>query len=124
MRAYHLSYDAKDLKENFGDNYDEAKRFIVCVLMQTKFVSIKSYTASTFIVHYNGNIKSFSDKLFKYLKSQLSPYFHYTISRIAKYDKSDKIILSYNANKNIEQDLDKLIANITCNFKGKPIAKF
>lgn len=125
MKAYHLSFDVINVKDNFDDNYEEAKRFIVCVLAQTDPISIVKYTASTFIISYidDGNTK-FSSKLFKYLKTELSKYFHYTISKISVFtDKS--LALDFKSNKNLEKDFNSYFnSDISCDFKGKSIGEF
>lgn len=123
-KSYHFSFDVINVKDNFDDNYEEAKRYILCVLEKTDPNTIKSFNASTYIITYDNKTPKFSDKLTTYLKKELSKYFHYTISKIAKFDNSDLLVLKYNSNQNLEQDFDTLVNTFTCNFTNKKIGKF
>lgn len=95
MPQYHLSYDVIDKKKHFKNDYDEAKRYLLCVLNSVPSIKLYSFCESTIIIHLDTKN---SKRLFNYLKSNLKPYFHYYISRIATTDDSTPI---KDANRNV-----------------------
>lgn len=78
-RKYHLSYDAIDFHSDFDGNYNEAKRYLMCVLANTGYLNIFSYCESTFIIEY----LEIQPKLFAYLRQNIEKYFYYSISLVA-----------------------------------------
>lgn len=108
MPQYHLSYDTIDCKKHFNDNYDEAKRYLLCVLSSIPNIKLYSFCESTITIHLDTNN---SNKLFKYLKQNLSSYFYYYVSRIATRNDLTHIKdgnRNSSLNKKFQEELKKL----------------
>ena len=137
MKQYfHFSYDVENvtqrIEQEVGDSkpYDTAKRFLLCVVKQTKPHKITSYVGSTLILEYevDDEMKDFAFKLDAYLKQELSNYFNYVLSRIwvGKRHENNKnvLFLFSNPDTNLNTDFQKLYANLNCVFKNLTVNKF
>ncbi|WP_281233558.1 hypothetical protein [Flavobacterium gelatinilyticum] len=106
---YHLSYDTKEGSEDFA-NHNEARNYVLCVLIKSGCVSIESFNNSSLIITYSDKYKN-PDDLFAILSKDLKSRFNYSISLIAKSSTS-RHFESHNPrkdlNSNLQDDLQKL----------------
>ena len=121
MRLYHLSYDTIDCKKHFKDDYDEARRYLLCVLAHTPIQAIESYCESTMILHYEDSVKA--KKLFKYLEDNLSEYFYFSVSQVARNENNEHFIY-HNPNHELDNNLGVEWDNLSCNNLKKHISAF
>ncbi|OXG00024.1 hypothetical protein BC749_108143 [Flavobacterium araucananum] len=117
-RKYHLSYDAIDVETDFK-NYDEAKRYILCVLGNTGYSSINSYCESTFIIEYD-DIQS---KLFDYLQINLTEYFYYSVSLVAVTTSGSEFI-DHNINPLLNLKFKLALKKLSYDNLGKEITPY
>ncbi|MDL2143582.1 hypothetical protein QQY79_13710 [Flavobacterium tructae] len=108
-RKHLLSYDAIDVKKDFGDSYDEAKRYLLYVLGNTGYIKISSYCESTLIIEYD----QMQSKLFHYLKTNLAKYFNYSVSLVA-ISESGSDFISNNSSVHLNLRLKADIKRLTC----------
>lgn len=122
MRQYHFSYDTIDCEKHFTD-YEEAKRYLLCVLWNTPIIKIESFTESTFILTYyiKGNEPT---KLFNYLNANLSKYFHFTISLIAINEIRKFYYEFSNKNNVLNVNLQNEWEDLTCENLDKSITEY
>lgn len=117
MPQYQLSYDTIDYKKHFNNNYDEAKRYLLCVLSSIPNIRMNSYCASTIIIDLDD--KDYQ-KLFKYLKKNLKPYFYYFISKTAT--TSDRTyIKDANRNSSLNNEFQQELEDLSCDNLMKRI---
>lgn len=111
MSHFQLSYDFdKKLKKDNFSSYDEARRYLLCVLSSIPSVELFSFCESTIIIQIN---KIDNQKLFQYLKRNLKPYFFYFISKIAVGGDS-KIIYSDNRNNELNKHFQQELQDLDC----------
>lgn len=120
MRLYHLSYDTIDCKKHFNDDYSEARRYLLCVLAHTPIEAIESYCESTMILHYETEKPT---RLFEYLDDNLSKYFYFSVSLIAR-DKNSFDLLHHNPNNDLNDRLNEEWDNLDCSSLGKRITNY
>ncbi len=120
MTAYHLSYDVKNCETDFGNDYNKARKYILCVLASSNFHKIYRYTESTFLIKYN-NFES--DKLFSFIKENLSKYFYYSIS-VVGINEEDKYLIEIAGNSKLNKSLENEIKNIDCSNLNKSITEY
>lgn len=112
---YHFSFDVKDIGKNFG-NYDDAKRFITCLLLHTG-AKIHSDVASTYILKYENRYQDFGKYLFPYLERELDGYYHFRISLIQFYRFTIIPVIASNPNESIQDKTEEQILNYKCDDK-------
>lgn len=123
MPYYHFSYDTIDCKKHFKDDYDEAKRYLLCVLNSIPNQYLKtmgSFCESTLIIEL---LDKDSERLFTYLKENLSTYFHYLISEISivnakvQYDMNNNTTLTNNFKNSLKDVVcDNLLQGIKTHY--------
>jgi len=121
-RKYHLSYDVKNILEDFKNDYTEARNYLICVLWHTPIIDINhisSYCASTLILEY----EEIEPYLFTYLKINLGKYFYYSISLVEKIDSTYNCI-SHNPNMSLYVNFKKEMLKISCDDLGKEITPY
>ncbi|ATN07350.1 hypothetical protein CRN76_19110 [Chryseobacterium indologenes] len=119
MILYNLSYDVKDYKKDFKD-YDEAKRYLHCVIGSTNYHKITSPTESTLLIEY---MKLEPEKLFIFLEKNLSKYFFYSISLIA-VDEDNAPFIAGIENPELIKNFKTIIKKIDCSNLDKPITEY
>lgn len=113
MSHYHLSYDAINCKKHFNDDYDEAKRYLLCTILSIPHQYLKSLGSlceSTLLIEL---VNDDSDRLFKYLKENLSTYFYFVITRIAITNGEHEI--EHNENKTLMDNFKNTFNKTVCN---------
>jgi len=118
-RKYQLSYDTLDCDRHFSGNYDEARRYILCVLANTPLKHISSYCASTIILDYDNE----EPRLFKYIRENLSSYFYYSISLVSKTSDNNHVI-NHHPNTHLDTSIKREFKELTCNNLGKDITNY
>jgi len=121
-RKYHFSYDVKNIKEDFNNDYTEARNYLICVLWHTPIIdinNISSYCTSTLIIEY----EEVEPYLFSYLKINLGKYFFYSISLVETTDSIYDCI-SHDPNMSIDINLKKEMLEISCSDLGKEITPY
>ncbi|RWX00259.1 hypothetical protein [Flavobacterium cerinum] len=113
---YHFSYDVINYEKDFG-SYDEARRYMLCVLSNTGFVDIASYNASTFIIEYDKDTSTLPD----YLHTNLSKYFYYSLSLVGKQAEGTEMI-NHHPDMGLDIKVKKEIRNLDCSGLGKEIS--
>lgn len=112
MEHYHFSYDVYDLDSNF-ETYDEARRFLLCVIKNTSPTDVHSYNASSLIISYD----QVQPNLFDYLHNNIGPYFYFTLSLIAFTEGPKYVPMVYKfPNKSLDIALQGDLKNLTCDF--------
>lgn len=117
-RKYHLSYDAIDYSNDFDGNYNEAKRFLLCVLANTDYLNLFSYCESTFIIEY----LEIQPKLFAYVRQNIEKYFYYSLSLVDVNETEHAI--GHNRNINHALNSQSEIKNLTYNNLKKIITAY
>jgi len=119
MILYNLSYDVKDYKNDF-ENYEEAKRYLHCVIGATGYQKIASPTQSTLIISYS---VFESEKLFTFLEKNLSKYFFYSISLVAVDEDNEPFMIGIE-NPELVENFKNIIKKIDCSNLSKPITEY
>lgn len=120
-RFYQLSYDTINCDRHFQDNYNEARRYMLCVIASSPIVSIESYTESSLILEYN---EVNPTRLFRFLQNNLSSYFYYSVSLVAKHTNTAHQYIDHNPNVILNTNLQAYLNGIQCDNLGKRITNY
>lgn len=120
-RLYHLSYDTINCDRDFGGNYPEARRFMLCVIASSPIITINSFTESSLILEYE---QAQPVRLFRFLRNNLDPYFYYSVSLVAKNTDTGHQYISHNPNMALDINLQRELSRLACNNLGKPIVDY
>ena len=107
------------LNKDFGDSYDEAKRYLLCVPGNTGYIKISSYCESTLILEYD----QMQSKLFHYLKTNLAKHFNYLVSLVV-ISESGTGFINYSQNVHLNLRLKLELKNISCDNLKKEITNY
>lgn len=107
---FHLSYDTINCEKHFDDNYDEAKRYLICVLLSVDYyVTLEAFCETSIVITLSHDD---SANLYKFLKNNLSKYFNYIITCVEKNFE----IPNFDDNRNVQlfDNFKNYIDQISC----------